>query len=200
MDLHMPELDGLEATRAIVNSTNHTLRPKIIAMTADAMTGDKEKCINAGMDDYISKPVRLEVLRSILQNYGTIVEEQKKVISDSSLETIMRNRLKELLDETDVEFITEFLTSFPDQAKEMFQKLSDAVVANHLADSVFHSHKLRGLGLNFGADSLAVACREIENIQSELVLSSSKDQLAKIEKELQRTFSILERVRKEMKL
>ena len=200
MDLHMPELDGLETTREIVSSTNHAVRPKIIAMTADAMTGDKERCINAGMDDYISKPVRLDVLRSIVQNYGTIIREQRTVINDSKLETVIQNRLKELLDETDADFISEFVAGFPDQAKEMFQKLSDAVHANNLTDSVFHAHKLRGLGLNFGAESLGAACREIENIQSDLVLSTSKGLIGAVETELDRTIDIIQRVRNDMKL
>ncbi len=58
MDLHMPEMDGLDATREIVRTMDPAIRPKIIAMTADAMTGDREKCIDAGMDDYMSKPFR----------------------------------------------------------------------------------------------------------------------------------------------
>ena len=69
MDVHMPEMDGLEATRRIVNSRLASERPKIIALTADAMSGDKEKCIEAGMDDYITKPVRLEEVLSTLKRW-----------------------------------------------------------------------------------------------------------------------------------
>ena len=69
MDVHMPEMDGLEATRRIVNSRLANERPKIIALTADAMSGDKEKCIEAGMDDYITKPVRLEEVLSTLKRW-----------------------------------------------------------------------------------------------------------------------------------
>ena len=84
MDVHMPEMDGLEATRKIVNSHRASGRPKIIALTADAMSGDKEKCIEAGMDDYISKPVRLEDVLSILKRWAPlqtrpVVESDRKV-------------------------------------------------------------------------------------------------------------------------
>jgi len=65
MDVQMPEMDGLEATRAILD-LNLEKRPKILAMTAYALEGDKERCLLAGMDGYISKPVQLEELKSAL--------------------------------------------------------------------------------------------------------------------------------------
>ena len=61
MDVQMPEMDGLEATRHIRKLTN-TPQPHIIAMTANAMEGDRELCLSAGMDDYISKPIRVDEL------------------------------------------------------------------------------------------------------------------------------------------
>ena len=66
MDVQMPEMDGLEATRAILEM-NLEKRPRILAMTAYALEGDKERCLNAGMDGYISKPVQIEELRSALE-------------------------------------------------------------------------------------------------------------------------------------
>jgi CheY-like chemotaxis protein len=66
MDIQMPEMDGLDAARKI-RETRPTW-PKIIAITAFAMEGDKEKCIESGMDGYISKPVNLEELRAILRS------------------------------------------------------------------------------------------------------------------------------------
>ena len=72
MDVHMPEMDGLDATRTIINSHQSRERPKIIALTADAMSGDKEKCIESGMDDYISKPVRYEEVLSALKRWAPL--------------------------------------------------------------------------------------------------------------------------------
>lgn len=67
MDVQMPEMDGLEATRQIIQKWDAHQRPRIIAMTANAMQGDRELCMEAGMDDYISKPIRIEELTRILK-------------------------------------------------------------------------------------------------------------------------------------
>lgn len=67
MDVQMPEMDGLEATRHIVAEWPTEQRPHIIAMTANAMEGDREICLAAGMNDYIAKPIRLDDLREALQ-------------------------------------------------------------------------------------------------------------------------------------
>jgi CheY-like chemotaxis protein len=67
MDVQMPEMDGLEATRLICAQWPKGQRPYIIAMTAHALTGDYEKCLAAGMDNYISKPIRLEKLVAALE-------------------------------------------------------------------------------------------------------------------------------------
>jgi signal transduction histidine kinase/enoyl-CoA hydratase/carnithine racemase len=71
LDMHMPEMDGYEAARRICGNPDHRARPRIIAMTGDAMRGDRERCLEAGMDDYISKPVRIEELKAALERWGT---------------------------------------------------------------------------------------------------------------------------------
>lgn len=67
MDVQMPEMDGLEATKAIRQKCSEG--PKIIAMTASALKGDREMCLDAGMDDYICKPVRIQDLARVLKKY-----------------------------------------------------------------------------------------------------------------------------------
>jgi CheY-like chemotaxis protein len=66
MDVQMPEMDGLEAARAICQRWPRSARPRLIAVTANAMQGDRELCLEAGMDDYISKPIRVNELVAAL--------------------------------------------------------------------------------------------------------------------------------------
>ena len=67
MDVQMPEMNGLEATRQICTRYDAAARPRIIAVTANAMAGDRERCLDAGMDDYLSKPVQLDDLEKVLR-------------------------------------------------------------------------------------------------------------------------------------
>ena len=66
MDVQMPEMDGLEAARRITSRWQPTERPRIVAMTANAMAGDREECLAAGMDDYLTTPIRVEALVAAL--------------------------------------------------------------------------------------------------------------------------------------
>jgi CheY-like chemotaxis protein len=71
MDVHMPEMDGLEATRRIRALNNQLARrPRIIAMTAAALVEDRQKCLEAGMDDYLSKPIRLQEIEAAIERTG----------------------------------------------------------------------------------------------------------------------------------
>ncbi|MDB5012668.1 MAG: response regulator, partial [Daejeonella sp.] len=71
MDILMPEMDGLEATKMIRSSSSH--QPQIVAMTANAMPEDREACLNAGMDDYITKPIKFEILMEVLKKTAKVV-------------------------------------------------------------------------------------------------------------------------------
>jgi CheY-like chemotaxis protein len=68
MDIQMPVMDGLEATRRILEAIPERRRPRIVAMTANATAEDRSRCLEVGMDDYIPKPLRLERLHEVLES------------------------------------------------------------------------------------------------------------------------------------
>jgi signal transduction histidine kinase/ActR/RegA family two-component response regulator len=88
MDWHMPEMNGLEATMAIRRELPPGRQPWIIGLTANAMTGDREKCLQAGMDDYITKPLRKEELAAALGRAGSHRESSPPVLPDGMDESL----------------------------------------------------------------------------------------------------------------
>ena len=83
MDVQMPEMDGLETTRAIHQDVSTKQRPRIIAMTANAMQGDREECLAAGMDDYLTKPIQVKALHEALERAG--LEVKRRAVSPQPL-------------------------------------------------------------------------------------------------------------------
>ena len=77
MDVEMPEMDGFRATEAIRHAEGPLRRTPIIAMTATAMIGDRERCIAAGMDDYVSKPIVVETLYAALDRWSAVTPDAK---------------------------------------------------------------------------------------------------------------------------
>jgi CheY-like chemotaxis protein len=76
MDVQMPEMDGLEATRALRRELPEVRQPRVIAMTANAMQGDREMCLAAGMNDYVSKPIRIDELVAALGRSKPLASQQ----------------------------------------------------------------------------------------------------------------------------
>ncbi len=84
MDMRMPEMDGIEATLIICQEWQPHQRPVIIAMTANVMEEDRDRCLAAGMNDHLGKPVGMEALRDILERWETVIEKHKSTVLDNS--------------------------------------------------------------------------------------------------------------------
>jgi CheY-like chemotaxis protein len=98
MDVQMPEMDGLEATRQICARWPVGERPRIIAMTANAMQGDREMCLAAGMDDYVSKPIRVEELVQALSRCQPAALGSAPVSAEVETQKNSQTRSPEVLD------------------------------------------------------------------------------------------------------
>ncbi|WP_298816138.1 PAS domain-containing protein [Chloroflexus sp.] len=165
MDIQMPEMDGEEATRRIRALGDQIRQPRIIALTAYAMAGMRERCLNAGMDDFLNKPVRLQDLREALQKpvrspaapplAGATVDDQ----------VIDWNVFGELLSalgagQTDVAMKTRELIRR--EFQQQLDQLSEAI-RNHDPAQVRHiAHRLKGGARQVGAVRVAAAAQSLE--------------------------------------
>ncbi|HEY0064669.1 MAG TPA: ATP-binding protein [Telluria sp.] len=141
MDVQMPELDGLSATRRIrqweLARGGHV---PIVAMTARAMQGDRERCLEAGMDDYLSKPIDSEHLRQLVSRFH--VEQAGPVLA-------WRTALLRL--DGDTGLLLELAALFIDDGPQLMQTLYQALDADDLPASQRAVHSLQGVLVNFGA-------------------------------------------------
>jgi CheY-like chemotaxis protein/HPt (histidine-containing phosphotransfer) domain-containing protein len=169
LDVQMPEMDGLEATRQIRERWPESRRPRIVAMTGHALMGDREKCLAAGMDDFISKPVRIGELQAALERWG----QTKSQKPDTAFVRRERpSRVADLLDHAVLaelrqmpasdgvpivkELINLFLGSAPQRIAQINQFLEDP------QKMAFHAHALKSMSLNLGAKKMVELCQKLE--------------------------------------
>lgn len=193
MDVQMPEMDGLEATRRLVRKYPPSQRPKIIAMTANAMKEDKEACLDAGMDDYISKPVQIQELRDKIQKWGDILTPLKKnnkqnnrsneVMDWKMIDSIRNLDIGEEEGNLLYDLIEGFIAEYPEVVTELKSavKKQDAEKINSIA------HKLKGGGANLGAKGFAKVCYQIELRGKENRLDDVEEWVAKMQPVLEET-------------
>jgi two-component system, sensor histidine kinase and response regulator len=163
MDVQMPEIDGLEATARIRARETGDEHLPIIAMTAGAMEGDRERCLQAGMDDYIAKPLRPDQLDAVLERWlGRAAEHPNgDAPSENGTGLVDAGRVRRF--KADYPQIVERLMAlFADTTPALLEQLSNAVHAGD-DDCVRRlAHKLKGSCQNVGATRMAALCRALE--------------------------------------
>ncbi len=181
MDIQMPEMDGYEATRVIRQQEKTAgAHIPIIAMTAHALKGDREKCIEAGMDDYIAKPIKMEELFKVVEGRGVSMENGKNANSVFSLEKTLeqvggdREVLKEV--------INIYRQEYPKQLEEIQQAINkkDADALRLIA------HTIKGAVGNFDAKPAFETALALENIGKSGDLSNAENVFNKLTQELKR--------------
>jgi signal transduction histidine kinase/DNA-binding response OmpR family regulator len=167
MDVQMPEMDGLEASRAICARWAASERPRIIAMTAEAMQGDRDKCLAAGMDDYIVKPVTLDRLAAALAKCrplaaATAPEAAATPVAVTALDRDVLDQLREDLGGTAA--LREVIRSFLDQTPSVLSALRDAAARADVPSIRRAAHMIKGTSSILGARELSEQCAEIEHV------------------------------------
>lgn len=192
MDLQMPEFDGLEATRIIRKSETAEEHIPIIALTAHAMKGDRERCLEAGMDDYLSKPLNQKELMIVLDKWVS----QSGVIEDAShSEDITRNKnilgpinLNIAMERfgDDMPFFIEMLSDYVLQAHELLLTMRSAYQHNDAAVLSKTAHNLKGVSATFEAVHMIELSKNIDDAAREADLSNMEKYLEEIETEIPR--------------
>jgi len=163
MDIQMPEMDGLEATKHILKNRKLELRPKIIAMTANVMQGDREICLEAGMNDYISKPILIEEVQRAIIKWGKEIraekESRKMRFSKSFLDMEVISGLKEI---GDAKFLKDMVKLYIDQSVDLINKIKEHSAKSNFNELYLDTHSLKGSSLNLGAKDIAELCKQIE--------------------------------------
>lgn len=170
MDVQMPILDGLETTRQIRSHEKMGEHLIIIAMTADGSMRDREQCILAGMDDYLSKPLDVDVVFEMLKRYECSLKAQSR--SNGEKTPPMNIDSDEILDiETalprfgdDLSILYEFLGRFIVNAKETCTKMDTAFQNGDVQQLHFLSHSLKGSSANFEIKKIRDAARQLEEL------------------------------------
>lgn len=185
MDCQMPEMDGFQATRAIRALRGGTQRVPIIAMTAHALKGDRERCFAAGMDDYLAKPLKLGELRDIFERwiYPERAERVEAVTNQPTLDTEMLRAWQSLDHDSHGELLREIITLFLETSPPLLSEMREAGQAENRQTVRRLAHKLRGSGANLGAAQLAHLCAELETQSGELAPRQIQSLVGEIEAE-----------------
>jgi CheY-like chemotaxis protein len=178
MDVMMPEMDGLEATRLIRERqkrgthSNYQSRIIIVAMTAQAMQGDREKCLAAGMDDYLAKPIRLADIRSVIERWGSQKPPVESAAAATETPPVDMERLNDMTD-GNAENFRELVELYFKQTTQQLDQIGAAASAND-ADKVRQlAHSCAGASATLGMVRIVPLLRELERQGTEGKLTNA---------------------------
>jgi CheY-like chemotaxis protein/HPt (histidine-containing phosphotransfer) domain-containing protein len=189
MDVQMPEMDGFEATRAIRERWPENKRPRIIAMTGNALLGDREKCLNAGMDDYVSKPVHIAELQDALERWAARLAKRGDTsffvqhgITNNLVDHSIIDELRGM-DAEGSDMLTELIDLFLEHAPQRIAQIQQFIADPQKMS--FHAHALKSMSVSLGAVRIAELCDKI----AEMADSGNEAIAARLAQELERTFA-----------
>lgn len=226
MDMQMPQMDGLTATRYICQEWSKAERPRIIAMTANAMQGDREECLEAGMDDYLGKPIRVDALMQVLSQcqskVGTGVmetEEQRGGVSpllpnspppsssptpDSQpptpLDTQIFQSLRNMIGTKADVVLAEMIDCYLEEAPQLINAIASAIAQGNAVTLRRAAHTLKSSSITLGATTLSNFCQELEAMSRSGNTQEGVDKLLQLQAEYERVKTALQIERQQIHL
>jgi CheY-like chemotaxis protein len=213
MDVHMPEMDGLEATRRIRQEFVPEAQPRIIAMTAGAMREDREACLAAGMEDYISKPVQVGELVTALSKCqprlameiplkrsedveAPAAEAPVTAVAPEVLEPGALKQLRATLGRQADRMLPGLIDRFYQDVERLLGEAWRALEGKQADDLRRVAHTLKSTSATFGAVALSVVARELEYLARDGVLEGAAGLIAQAEAEFAKARAALETMRR----
>ncbi len=204
MDCQMPEMDGYQATAEIRQRQRAERGIPIIAMTAHAMQGDRDRCLAAGMDDYISKPLRTEELVAVIEQWTLASAEAHQearpdaatpVASNEPIDAAALAGLLDAQEEGEPDFLAELIDQFLREAPRQLDAVRDAVARGEAQALAREAHRLKGGCSIFGAHTMAALCGNLEARGRADSVQGADALLAQLEGEFSRVRRSLESVK-----
>ncbi|MDC0598367.1 ATP-binding protein [Gammaproteobacteria bacterium] len=215
MDCQMPVMDGYEACREIrnVEKTKKIKRTPIVALTANAISGDRKRAIEAGMDDYLEKPFNFEQFYRVLQSasdYTQELAEQEKVKAHNDIDNKNSYQYKEInvdnpyLDESilrDIQildpdgennFLDDIVSMYIDRSKQLIREVEVSVKNSDPEKFSFSAHALKSITLSVGGVALAELCHQMEMIGRQGLVDGSEELCNEISKKYNGTIQAFE--------
>jgi CheY-like chemotaxis protein/HPt (histidine-containing phosphotransfer) domain-containing protein len=171
LDVQMPEMDGLECARQICHRWTRDRRPIIVAMTGNALMGDREKCLGAGMDDYISKPVRISELQGVLERWAPTKAQKTDTtyflrypqnLTSGLLDELIIAELREMPPNEGVTMLRELIDLFLDAAPTRITQIYQ--FSTEPQKLAFHAHALKSICLNLGCKRVIELAQKLEDM------------------------------------
>jgi CheY-like chemotaxis protein len=200
MDCQMPLMDGYKATRAIraAESATNARRTPIVALSAHAIGGDREACLDAGMDDYLSKPFKQSQLATIVARWmpafgGGAAGPGAPRVSDvpAHLELSALRQIRRTSMSGPVDFLTQVIDLFVDQSPVLLRRIREAIVVSDRDGLRAAAHALRSSSSYLGAVTLAALSKELEECTWSATLERAPSLLASIESEFAEVDALL---------
>jgi two-component system, sensor histidine kinase and response regulator len=190
MDVQMPELGGLEATAAIRTKEKETgTHLPIVALTAHAMQGDRERCLAAGMDGYIAKPLDPRQFLQTVEAFG-LQDGARDPDRGGADGSVNRESLLERFS-GDRKLLGSLVRSFSEDSEKMMSRIRSALAARNASTLAEAAHALKGSVANFGASAAFETAKEVEKIARQGKLDGAWDLYATLEEDLGRLLPAL---------
>jgi DNA-binding response OmpR family regulator len=189
MDVQMPVMDGFEATRAIRSGQTGITNPgiPIIAMTAHAMKGDRERCLEAGMDDYIAKPVSPKAMAEMIDKWLEHIQNRPAPAAKSASPVFDRQAFVDRL-LGDLDLVREITAGFLKDMPEQIGKLKKHIDGGDVKAAGEQAHSIKGAAANVGGMAFSAAALAIERAAK----ANSREKVSALLPELQRQFLLLQ--------